>query len=648
MQHKKPQYNSERVDELSALIVHHKRAYYRGAPEISDFDYDKYEDELRAMAPNHPVLSLVGEGLAGEGLDAAGPSERANPKAVHETPMLSLNKTYSIDDLLGWVGSHEVVGTFKVDGTAMSLVYQRGELIIAKTRGNGREGEDVTSKIRWVSDVIPKLSSELNVEIRGELYCTETKFLRLADEMESLGLERPSSPRNIVAGVLGRKQHADLARFFNFFAFDVRGVTGLKTEIAKTEWAHLQGFHLPHVRLLKTKSAVEDYLAFVKQLMEEGEVGCDGAVFSYNDLSLHEEMGATSHHPRYKNSFKWQGETARSKIVRIDWATSRLGIVTPVAVIAPVVLSGATITNITLHNAGHVIAYKLKPGDEIELVRSGEVIPKFLSVVASASGEYALPEYCPSCRTALVLDEIRLRCPANETCPAQLSGVILNWIKAVEIDDLSEKRLQAMIDQDLVKSIPDLYRLTIEDLLKLPATKDKMATKLFQNIQATKSLPLAKFLNGLGIEGAGLTSWEKIVSLHPSLESIRALMMDELVAIDGFAEKSAVQITQGLKRHAKLIDELLSLGVVPREGDRIAQTSDQLSGMQIVITGALTRPRKEVEDLIKAAGGKLGSAVSKNTSVLVTNETETTSSKMQKARSLGVTIWSETELLSRI
>ncbi|MCX6124891.1 MAG: NAD-dependent DNA ligase LigA [Proteobacteria bacterium] len=643
MQHKNPQYNSERVAELSALIMHHKRAYYRGAPEISDFDYDKYEDELRAMAPSHPVLSLVGSGF-----DADGPSEGTNPKAVHETPMLSLNKTYSVDDLLSWVGSHEVVGTFKVDGSAMSLVYLRGELIIAKTRGNGREGEEVTSKIRWVSDVIPNLTSELDVEIRGELYCTETQFLRLADEMESLGLERPSSPRNIVAGVLGRKQHADLARFFNFFAFDVRGVPGLKSEMSKTEWAHLQGFQLPHVRLLKTKSAVEEYLAFVKQLMEDGEVGCDGAVFSYNDLGLHEELGATSHHPRYKNSFKWQGETARSKIARIEWATSRLGIVTPVAVIVPVVLSGATITNITLHNAGHVIAYKLKPGDEIELVRSGEVIPKFLSVIASGAGEYSLPESCPSCRTALVLDEIRLRCPATATCPAQLSGVILNWIKAVEIDDLSEKRLQAMIDQNLVKSIPDLYRLTTEDFLKLPATKEKMATKLFQNIQATKSLSLARFLNGLGIEGAGLTSWEKIVSLHPSLESIRTLTIEKFVAMDGFAEKSAQQIEQGLKRHGKMIDELLTLGVIPHDGNRIIQISDHLSGMQIVITGALTRPRKEVEDLIKAAGGKLGSAVSKNTSVLVTNETETSSSKMQKAKSLGVTIWSESELLSRI
>lgn len=631
-------YDAERASFLASEILKHKRLYYRGTPAISDASYDLLEDELRRIAPDHPVLAVVG-------IDVP---ESSNPKVTHDRPMLSLGKTYSKEDLLSWVGTHEVVGTLKVDGSSMSIVYRSGAIHVAKTRGNGREGEDVTSKIRWVSDVIPKVEGADDFEIRGELYCTESQFVKLAQEMERLGLERPTSPRNIVAGVLGRKLHGDLARFFNFFAFEVLGVSSFKTEVARCEWLEKRGFRLPHAKLLKTHADVEDYLEHIKRMIEEDEVGCDGAVFTYNDLALHEELGVTSHHPRYKNSFKWQGETAQSRITRIDWATSRLGIVTPVAVIEPVVLSGAKITNITLHNAAHVRTYHLKVGDTIELVRSGEVIPKFLSVVNQVPGDAELPIHCPSCRTNLVSDDVRMKCPAVQICPAQQSGIILNWIRCASIDDLSEKRLQALIDIGLVRSVPDLYRLTPDDFLKLPSTKEKMAQKLFKNIQASLCLPLPQFLNGLGIEGAGLTTWEKIVSEHPKLAEVRSLAVEDLIAIEGFAMRSATQIVEGLHRSKPLIDQLLSAGLKPQEGSIRQETSNALAGMQFVITGTLSRPRSEIEEMIKAAGGKLGSTVTKNTSVLVTNEQESTSSKMQKAKQLGVPMWTEEELLGRV
>jgi DNA ligase (NAD+) len=323
-----------------------------------------------------------------------------------------------------------------------------------------------------------------------------------------------------------------------------------------------------------------------------------------------------------------------------------LGIVTPVAVIDPVELSGATITNITLHNAAHVKAYNLKAGDTIELVRSGEVIPKFLSVVTSASGKSRLPTECPSCKADLISDDVRIKCVNHAACPAQQSGAILNWIKAVGIDDLSDKRLQVMMDMGLVESIPDLYTLKVEELLKLPSTKEKMAQKLYDNIQKTKDIPLAMFLNGLGIEGTGQTTWEKLIEVFPSLESILETKVDDLVAIDGFAEKSSEQIVKGLQRSKMLIKKLLSVGVTPALPK--VNKSGPLAGMILVITGALTRPRKDVEDMIKAAGGRTGSSVSKTTSVLVTNETDSNSSKMLKAKSLGVEIWSEAKLYQSI
>lgn len=631
-------YNPDRAAWLAGEIMRHKKLYYSGHPEIADVDYDRLEDELRTLAPDHPVLSVVG----------AVNVESANAKVTHDQPMLSLDKTYDVNDLLKWAKGHEVLGTLKVDGTSMSLVYRAGRFSLAKTRGDGRQGEDVTAKLRWVADAIPGVKIAQSFEVRGELYCSESNFLKLAAEMEALGLERPTSPRNIVAGILGRKVHGELARYFNFFAFDVIGLDSFKTELDKMTWLERHGFRLPEPRLLKKPADLESYLEHVRQKMEEDEIGCDGAVFSYNDLATHEELGATAHHPRYKLSFKWQGETARSKISRIEWATSRLGIVTPVAVIEPVELSGATITNITLHNAAHVRAFNLKSGDFIELVRSGEVIPKFLSVVTAASGQCHIPRKCPSCDSELVSDDVRIKCLNNSSCPAQRSGGILNWIKAVNIEDLSEKRLQQMMDCDLVGSIPDLYKLAMDDFLKLPATKDKMAKKLFDNIQATKAAPLAMFLNGLGIEGAGQTTWEKLLEVFPSLDKLRKASLDDVIAIDGFAEKSARQIVDGLRRQSTLIDELLEVGVSPEAPLAAGDGPRPLDGMTFVITGALSRPRKEIEDLIKKSGGRMGSSVSKATSVLVTNETDSTSSKMVKAKELGLKIWSEAELMRHI
>lgn len=629
-------YNADRVHWLAGEIMRHKKLYYAGHPEISDLDYDRLEEELRRLAPDHPVLAIVG----------AINLETSNPKVTHDRLMLSLDKTYELSDLVKWADNHEVVGTLKVDGTSMSLVYKKGYFTLAKTRGNGREGEDVTAKLKWVADAIPFIEGEADFEVRGELFCSESNFVKLADEMIALGLERPSSPRNIVAGILGRKVHGELARYFNFFAFDVIGLNHFRTEIEKIEWLSHRGYRMPEPRLLKNSKEVEGYLAHVRELMEEDEVGCDGAVFSYNQLVLHEELGATSHHPRYKISFKWQGATAKSKIVHIDWSTSRLGIVTPVAVIEPVELSGATITNITLHNAAHVKGYNLKSGDSIELVRSGEVIPKFLSVVTSAPGEAQMPKSCPSCSSPLIADDVRIKCTNDRNCPAQQAGMILNWIRAVSIDDLSDKRLQVMIDMGLVKTIPDLYQLTVDTLLKLPATKEKMAQKLFDNIQKTKTMPLAMFLNGLGIEGAGQTTWEKLLEVFTTLDALLTARVEEIIAIDGFAEKSAQQIAGGLHRCAGLIKNLLAVGVSPQVSE--SRQGGVLSGMIFVITGALSRPRKEVEDLIKDAGGRMGSSVSKTTSVLVTNETDSASSKMTKAKSLGVEIWSEEKLVQLI
>ena len=338
-------------------------------------------------------------------------------------------------------------------------------------------------------------------------------------------------------------------------------------------------------------------------------------------------------------SFKWQGETAISVITEISWATSRLGIVTPVAVIEPVTLSSAVITNVTLHNAAHVKTFGLKVGDHIEIVRSGEVIPKFLQIVEAAEGEVKLPKNCPSCGSHLEYDDVRLVCQNHDACPAQQLGSILNWIRAAEIDDLSETRLASLISAGLVQTIPDLYKLKLEDFYQIPQTKEKMAAKLFGNIDKSRHLPLSR----LGIEGAGMTTWEKLLAEAPTISDLFALSVEKIAAIEGFADKTATQLVAGLKAKKPIIEALLAAGVKP-EAATAPASDGPLAGKQLVITGSLSRPRADIEKEIKAAGGRVGSAVSSATYAVVTEDETSTSSKMVKARKLGIPVWNEAAL----
>lgn len=632
----------EEVRRLASQILKHKRLYYSGHPEISDVEYDALENKLRSLRPHHPALQVVGGGEE---------SSSSSNKVQHDVPMLSLNKTYKQQELESWMEDHKVVGTHKIDGASMSLIYENGELQIAKTRGNGKQGELVTEKINWVPDVPHKVSFQERFEVRGELFCDDEQFLKLCQTMEERGLDRPSSPRNIVAGVLGRKSDLDLATYFKFMAFDalMEDVSShFKDESAKMKWLGKHGFVLPPYEVISDEKQLSVFLESVFNFMQDGHYGIDGAVLTYNDLELHAELGNTSHHPRYKISFKWQGQTASTKIDQVKWATSRLGIVTPVAVIQPVELSGAKITNVTLHNAAMVEAYNLKAGDQIEIVRSGEVIPKFLKVIKAASGDHEFPKKCPSCGSKLEFDDVRLLCPNDLGCPAQQVGRILNWIKAVSIDDLSEKRLLVMMEMDFVKGIPDLYRLDEEMLLSMPLTKEKMARKLLANIAQSQEVALPSFLQGLGISGGGLNTWEKILEHYPSLKQVRKLTVAQIEELDGFAEKSAQTLVSGLKKCTGLIDELLKVGVKPTEQKVISQEGATLGGQTFVITGSLSRPRSEIEKAIKLAGGKTSSSVSKKTTALVTNDKDTGSSKMKKAQQLEIPIWTENELFEKM
>ncbi len=311
-----------RIEELENKIIYHKSLYYQGRPEISDADYDRLEEELKAIDPLNPILSLVGHCH----------NESASTKVKHNEKMLSLDKVYDIDQLMDWTKGNDVVSTLKVDGVSCSIIYKNGKLDLAKTRGDGVFGENITDKVLWVKEIPKSIKIQSDIEIRGELYLSEENFFQLSNEMVQRNLEKPSNPRNIVAGLMGRKENIDLCRHIQFFAFDLipnryqehgEEWVEVKREIEKEKILQKNLFQCPKIELHKfQKDSLEQFkksllqeVEFAKEFMSEGDYQIDGLVLTYDRIELQNELGATAHHPRYKMAFKFVGEAKQTQII---------------------------------------------------------------------------------------------------------------------------------------------------------------------------------------------------------------------------------------------------------------------------------------------------------------------------------------------
>ena len=620
----------KRIKELEHLIKYHKALYYQGRPEINDIDYDHLEDELRKLDPDNHALEIIGTAV-----------KSSNNKIKHETKMLSLAKTYKLEELLKWKGEEVIISTRKIDGISCSLIFENNRLIQAKTRGDGKFGENILSKVQWMDTVPSAISINGKVEIRGELFIREVDFFHLSQEMEKIDLEKPTSQRNIVAGLISRKENIELCRYIEFMAFDLIESELQKDEITKFKKLTNEGFGIPELDIIHNEKELKNNIESTKVFLSEGDYQIDGVVYTYNNNQLHEELGATAHHPRFKMAFKFEGESKKTKIENIVWSVSRNGILTPVGIVNPVELSGAVINRVTLHNYGLVLQYNLKIGDEIEIVRSGEVIPKFLSVVKDSKNKFVVPKKCPSCDEKIFEEDIRLVCK-NKKCPDQNREIILNFIKKIGIDDISTKRLEEMMRVKMVTSIDDLYKLKEKDFLTLEKVKEKLAAKYVETIEASKRVDITTFLSALGINGGAYNKCDKVVQAgYDTFDKLKELSIEELTNVDSFAEKSATEFVKSLKTKLPLVNKLLKIGFSFEER-KIG--SSKLSGKKICITGSLSEKRSVIESRIREAGGSTTGSVSKNTDFLLTNDSSSGSSKAKKATDLGITIISEDEL----
>lgn len=653
----------ERIKYLADAIRYHRELYYNhSAPEITDAEFDALWDELKSLDPDNKVLHEVGpEPLPG------------TMKVDHMFPMRSLDKGTKDEDIIHFVtqstfGGNRYLAQPKLDGSALSLEYVSGNLHRAATRGSGERGEDVTLNAKLVANVPQRLNLPIDCHVRGEVVMPLAIF-------EEKYLDVSPNPRNLCSGAL-RQKHGDgkaEASDLVFWAYDVKFPNESPAATNDSElltWLQKVGIEPAPWEVFASENPQKEMIAHTekwRELRPSYEYEIDGIVFKLDNLEQRENLGMTAHHPRWALAWKFPSQEAVSVLLDVDWQTGRTGTVTPVARIAPQMVGGVTVENVTLHNVGEVERLKIKIGDKVKITRRGDVIPKIIENLGKAQtgdlanrfhadgtqfsgklvyGEISVPTNCPACQRGLEMEGAFLRCIALE-CDARTARALTYWCRTLEMDGIGEKLIEALLDSGMVATIADLYRLTHSDITSLERMGDKSAYNVLDELSKTKTLNLARFLHALGIERIGpevaTTISQYFSSLEKLLDWVENGEVEELTTIEGIGDKVSTIFKQGILKRINLIDELSQIITVT---DEEASASGIFDGQSFCITGSLSRPRKEIALAIKNAGGKVVGSVSGNLNVLVAGEKA--GSKLAKAQGLGVIIWSEEDLFSKL
>ena len=653
----------ERIKYLADAIRYHRELYYNhSAPEITDAEFDTLWDELKSLDPDNKVLHEVGpEPLPG------------TMKVDHMFPMRSLDKGTKDEDIIHFVtqstfGGNRYLAQPKLDGSALSLEYVSGNLHRAATRGSGERGEDVTLNAKLVANVPQRLNLPIDCHVRGEVVMPLAIF-------EEKYLDVSPNPRNLCSGAL-RQKHGDgkaEASDLVFWAYDVKFPNESPAATNDSElltWLQKVGIEPAPWEVFASENPQKEMIAHTekwRELRPSYEYEIDGIVFKLDNLEQRENLGMTAHHPRWALAWKFPSQEAVSVLLDVDWQTGRTGTVTPVARIAPQMVGGVTVENVTLHNVGEVERLKIKIGDKVKITRRGDVIPKIIENLGKAQtgdlanrfhadgtqfsgklvyGEISVPTNCPACQRGLEMEGAFLRCIALE-CDARTARALTYWCRTLEMDGIGEKLIEALLDSGMVATIADLYRLSHSDITSLERMGDKSAYNVLDELSKTKTLNLARFLHALGIERIGpevaTTISQYFSSLEKLLDWVENGEVEELTTIEGIGDKVSTIFKQGILKRINLIDELSQIITVT---DEEASASGIFDGQSFCITGSLSRPRKEIALAIKNAGGKVVGSVSGNLNVLVAGEKA--GSKLAKAQGLGVIIWSEEDLFSKL
>ncbi|NTS77786.1 NAD-dependent DNA ligase LigA [Catenovulum sp. SM1970] len=663
-----------RIQTLIQTLNDYNHQYYvLDQPTVPDAEYDRLMIELKELEAKHPEYLQVdspSQKVGGAALDAFEQIE-------HELPMLSLDNAFSDDDLQAFEKrihdrlKDNAAITFccepKLDGLAVSLLYRDGKLIRGATRGDGRIGENITENVKTIRSIPLSLRGEVGVdfptvlEVRGEVFMPKAGFDKLNETQKAKREKTFANPRNAAAGSLRQLDSKITAtRPLSFYAYSVGYIEGDTNLLADSHYQRMQQLKTlglpvsPEVK--QAISAVECalYYGLIGSKRDALPYEIDGVVYKVDNIALQEQLGFVARAPRWATSHKFPAQEEITTLLDVEFQVGRTGAITPVARLEPVFVGGVTVSNATLHNADEIARLGIKIGDSVVIRRAGDVIPQIASVVLERRPEDAkaitFPTQCPVCDSDVerVADEAVTRCSAGLYCQAQLKESLKHFVsrKALNVDGLGDKLIEALVDKEMVKTPADLFRLHEFDVACMERMGQKSAAKLIKNLDKAKATSLAKFVYSLGIREVGEATAQNLANHFLTLENIQAANEEALLAVSDIGQIVAKHILAFFKEphNQTVVNELLELGLswadieVKDEGDLV------LAGQTFVLTGTLSSMgRNDAKAKLQALGAKVAGSVSAKTHCLVAGEKA--GSKLTKAQDLGVQVWTEEDML---
>ncbi|GAB3908100.1 NAD-dependent DNA ligase LigA [Mucilaginibacter boryungensis] len=663
----------QRIETLSQELKQHSYNYYVLAmPAISDYEFDKKLEELSALEKQFPEFLLPDSPTQKVG----GEITKEFQTVRHRWPMLSLGNTYNQQELIDFdqrirkaIGDNfEYVVELKYDGLSMSLTYKDGQLLRAVTRGDGVQGDDVTTNIRTIHNVPKKLKQGNypdEFEIRGEVFMHLKAFERLNNERIENGEVPYANPRNFASGTVKLQDSTEVARrpldCFLYFLYTEK-------QLFKTHWESLQavkswGFHVnEHNKLCKNIDEVFEFITYWDKERHNLSYDIDGIVIKVNSYAQQQELGYTAKSPRWAISYKFKAERVETELLQVTYQVGRTGAVTPVANLKPVLLAGTTVKRATLHNADEIMErLKLHEHDTVYVEKGGEIIPKIIGVNLDKRRPDAEPiQYvtnCPVCGTELLRKEgeAAFYCPNDEGCPPQITGKIQHFIgrKAMNIDGLGDETINTLYNRGFIRHISDLYELHkhTDELKKMDRFGEQSINNMLEGIEKSKQMPFEKVLFGLGIRYVGETVAKKLVAHFKTIDNLMAASLEELTTTEEIGERIAQSLIEYFSdnQHREQIEKLRAQGLQFVADDKeVVLASDKLSGMNFIISGTFEQfSRDELKDMIEANGGKILSSISAKLNYLVAGD-NMGPAKLEKATKLNIPIISDAELLTMI
>ena len=654
----------ERIDYLKKEINKSNYEYYVNEnPYLTDFEYDKLFAELKELEEKYPMFKTPDSPTQRVG----SVSERFFPHK-HKYRLYSLDNSYNAEDLEKWYErvckeydrELELVCELKIDGLAIALTYEDGVFVRGVTRGDGVTGEDITQNLKTIKAIPLKLFEPKNLEVRGEIYMPKSSFEKLNQDALRSGEKVFANPRNAASGSLRQLDSTitakrDLSMFTYTAIFEDDADKTYKTHYDSIQRLKELGFKVnPNIRLVKNIKEVIEYLHEWDSKRFELDYATDGVVIKVNDIAIQKDLGFTARAPKWATAFKFPPEEVKTKLLDIELNTGKTGVVTPVAVLEPVLLAGSTVSRASLHNFDEIKRLDIRIGDEVLIMKAAEIIPKVIKVVENTDHKnlpvYCPPTKCPSCGSELIEKDgqVGLYC-SNPDCESLMCAKIEYWAskEAMDIDKVGPSLIAQLYDKKMISNPVDLYKLLPQDLMMLDLVQEKSASNIYMSIQESKERPLNRLVTALGIRHVGKETADILTSEFPTLGDLENASLDLLAQIDGIGEIIAKSVYDFFhnENNLKLLAELKSLGINP--SGKAKPKSDKLLGKTFVLTGTLENmTRDEASDIIKSHGGKTSSSVSKKTDFVLAGANA--GSKLDKAQNLGVIILTENDFLEMI